>query len=663
MKSKYLIFILVFCLIFTPYLLWSQQGITISGKVFDDEGAPLPGANVLIQLTNLGAATDINGNYSFEVPGKAVKGQQVKLEARFIGYRTIVNKIVLTSGTDIKQDFTLAKDVLDMDAIVVTGVMEETPKTKLAFTVSRVSEEQIQMVPSVNPMSSLKGKVAAVKVTQGRGTPGTGVSINLRAATSLEKTSSPLIVVDGTILGANQADLDALDIESMEVVKGAAAASIWGARAANGIIQIKTKRGSNLAMNRTRITLTSELGWNQLSLKSKDYISQHHEFKVNANGEFVDNDGNVVDFGDAVLDKEESGQTFQDNVFPGKLYDNIDLFFDPGTFNRNSASISHNSGSTNYRISFGNLKEAGVVMGQEGYRRNNLRLNFDHKINRNFDFSFTGYYSSSKRDDPDDPNYSNSPNPFYGMMFINPNSNLLAPNDDGTPYILQPDPRTLEENPLYAINNAEISFKRQRIQGSLNLRYSPWNWINVSGDFSFDRSDRLREEYYFKGFKTIDGGLNTGRMDKSNSYDEAINASITATITKRFGDLTSRTQLRYLLEDTEYNNTYASGQDLSVNNVRDLGVIQGEKTINSTLEKVLSAGYYFTTGMDFRDKYIADFLVRRDGSSLFGPDDRWNTYFRVSGAYRLSQESWWFTDKINEFKIRYSLGTAGGRPS
>ncbi|MFQ5750703.1 MAG: SusC/RagA family TonB-linked outer membrane protein, partial [bacterium] len=466
-----------------------------------------------------------------------------------------------------------------------------------------------------------------------------------------------------TILGANQTDLDALDIESMEVVKGAAAASIWGARAANGIIQIKTKRGSNLAMNRTRITLTSELGWNQLSLKSKDYISQHHEFKVNANGEFVDNDGNVVDFGDAVLDKEESGQTFQDNVFPGKLYDNIALFFDPGTYNRNSASISHNSGSTNYRISFGNLKEAGVVMGQEGYRRNNLRLNFDHKINRNFDFSFTGYYSSSKRDDPDDPNYSNSPNPFYGMMFINPNSNLLAPNDDGTPYILQPDPRTLEENPLYAINNAEISFKRQRIQGSLNLRYSPWNWINVSGDFSFDRSDRLREEYYFKGFKTIDGGLNTGRMDKSNSYDEAINASITATITKRFGDLTSRTQLRYLLEDTEYNNTYASGQDLAVNDVRDLGVIQGEKTINSTLEKVLSAGYYFTTGMDFRDKYIADFLVRRDGSSLFGPDDRWNTYFRVSGAYRLSQESWWFTDKINEFKIRYSLGTAGGRPS
>ncbi|MFQ5753824.1 MAG: carboxypeptidase-like regulatory domain-containing protein, partial [bacterium] len=241
MKSKYLIFILVFCLIFTPYLLWSQQGITISGKVFDDEGAPLPGANVLIQLTNLGAATDINGNYSFEVPGKAVKGQQVKLEARFIGYRTIVNKIVLTSGTDIKQDFTLAKDVLDMDAIVVTGVMEETPKTKLAFTVSHVSEEQLQMAPSVNPISSLKGKVAGVKVTQGRGTPGTGVSINLRAATSLEKTSSPLIVVDGTILGANQADLDALDIESIEVVKGAAAASIWGARAANGIIQIKTK--------------------------------------------------------------------------------------------------------------------------------------------------------------------------------------------------------------------------------------------------------------------------------------------------------------------------------------------------------------------------------------------------------------------------------------
>ncbi|MFQ5605387.1 MAG: SusC/RagA family TonB-linked outer membrane protein [bacterium] len=658
MRSKFVFLFLTCCFILTPVFLWAQEGITVSGKVTDNNGDPLPGANVLIQLTNLGTAADINGEYKFMVPAKAVKGQEVKLEARFIGYRTRVEKVVLTPGVDVNQDFTLPVDILDMDAIVVTGVMEETPKTKLAFTVSRVNEEQIQMAPSVNPMSSLKGKVAGAKVVQGEGTPGTGVSINLRGATSIQKTSTPLIVVDGTILGANQIDLDALDIESMEVVKGAAAASIWGARAANGIIQIKTKRGSGLALDKTRITLRSEVGVNQLPAKSQDYVSQHHEFKVNASGQFVDDDGNVVEFGDAVLD-DDAGFTFQDNVFPGQLYDHMGLFFDPGTFNRNSASVSHNSGTTNYRISFGNIKEPGVVTGQKGYRRNNLRLNFDHRINSNFDLSFTGYYSSSTRDDPQ----TEAPNPLYGLMFINPNANLLENNEDGTPYKVQPDPRTLEENPLYAINNAEISADRQRIQGSLSLRYSPWSWLNIAGDFSFDRSDRLRQEFYFKGFKTIDGGKNLGEFEKSESHDEAINASITATITKQFGDLTSRTQLRYLLEDTEFSQTFAQGQDLTVNDVRDLGVVQGDKSINSAFQEVRSAGYYLVSGIDYRDKYIADILVRRDGSSLFGPEERWNTYFRFSGAYRLSQEPWWFTDKINEFKLRYSVGTAGGRPS
>lgn len=659
-KSPFILLILAFCI--APVAAFSQQGAVITGKVTSMDGEILPGANVYVEGLNVGSATDENGEYRFNISRSTISNQQgkeVKLIARYIGYRSKVEKITLQPGT-IKKDFSLAEDVLDMEAIVVTGVLGETPKEKLAFTVAKVGEEKMQLAPSVNPMSGLKGKVAGAHVVQGRGTPGTGVSVNLRGSTSITKTSSPLFVVDGVILGANQVDIDALDIESMEVVKGAAAASIWGARAANGIITIRTKRGSNLAMNQTHLTIRSEIGLNQIPLKQLS--SQHHEFKIQ-NGQFIDDDGNPIDFGDAVLDDDEYGVAFQDHEFPGKLYDHLDMFFDPGTFYRNSASLSHNSGNTNYRLSFGALKEPGVVMGQKGYRRQNLRLNFDHYISPQFRFNFTGYYSTSKRDDPFDPGASNQPNPFYGLMFLNPNVNLLEPNDDGTPFKIQPDPRTLEENPLYAINNAEITFNRQRIQSSLTAHWSPWTWVDLEGNFSFDRSDRARQEYYFRGFKTIDGGLQTGRMDKVESYDQAINASLTATITRAFGDLTTRTQLRYLIEDDEFDEVFVSGQDLTVNDVRDLSVVQGDKTINSASSKIRSAGYYFITGIDYRDKYIADFMVRRDGSSLFGPKERWNTYFRVSAAYRMAQESWWFTDKINEFKLRYSLGTAGGRPS
>ena len=646
--------ILLCAVVLFPALLLSQ-GAIITGKVTGESGEPLAGANVFIELTNLGSATDESGAYQFTVPADIVQDQEIDLVARFIGYKTKTVKVKLTAGT-IKQDYQLREDVLKMDAIVVTGVMTETPREKLAFTVATVSDEQIEMAPAVNAVSGLRGKVAGVKVVQGSGTPGTGVSVALRGQTSLTKTSQPLYVVDGVILGANQVDIDALDIESIEVVKGAAAASIWGSRAQNGIISIKTKRGTNLGLNQTRFTIRSEFGINKIPYKQLN--SQHHEFKIK-DGQFVDDAGNPVDFGDAVLD-DDAGYTFQDKAFPPPTYDHIKLFFDPGNFYRNSATISHNSAATNYRFALGQVREQGAVSGLEGYKRYNARLNFDHHIAPGLQLNFTGYYAGSTRDD----GQSAAPNPFFGLMFMNPNADLLAPNDDGTPFKIQPDPRTLEENPLYATHNAEIAYDRQRIQSSIGLRWAPVRWFDLSSNFSFDRSDRLRERYYFRGFKTIDGGLNTGQYDKLESHDQAINADVTGTFTKAFGELTTRGQLRYLVERTEFANTYAWGQDLTVNQVRDLGVVQGDKDINSAFEEVRSAGYYGIFGLDYRDRYIADFLVRRDGSSLFGPENRWNTYFRVSGAYRMSQESWWFAPTaINEFKLRYSLGTAGGRPS
>ncbi len=665
MSNRTFAALLMFAVLFAPALVWSQSA-TITGKVTDEAGEPLVGANVFIELTNLGAATDENGNYSFTVPASVVKGQEVKLTARFIGYHSETVRIRLNPGT-ITQNFTLKEDVLKMDAIVVTGVMGETPKEKLAFTVASVGEEKLQMAPAVDAMSSLKGKVAGAKIIKGEGQPGTGVSVKLRGATSITGTSAPLFVVDGVILGADQVDIDALDIESIEVVKGAAAASLYGSRAANGVVQIRTKRGRRVGTGKTNLLIRNEFGINELPLEGKKFISQSHQFRIDENGQWLDADGNPVDFGSAALDNDNpdpnapNKYVFQDNPFPPPLYDHMKLFFDPGNFYRNYAAISYSSPHTNYRLSFGNVREPGVVIGQEGYRRQNMRLNFDHHVRPGLDLSVTAYYSSSKRDDAR-PN--NAPNPFFGLMFLNPNVNLLEPNEDGTPYKIQPDPRTLEENPLYAVNTAEIDYRRQRIQGSISLRFAPTNWFDIQGNFSFDRSDRNNEEYYPKGFKTIDATqINLGRYEKYNAFDEAINANITATFTKAFGDLTNRTQVQYLFESTRFSDTFTAGIDLAVVDTRDLDVVNGEKFIGSSSSRVKSAGYYFITGLDYKDKYIADILVRRDGSSLFGPESRWNTYYRVSAAYRMSQEPWWFTDKINEFKIRYSLGTAGNRPA
>ena len=299
--------------LFSPLILWAQSA-TISGKITDESGEPLPGANILIQLTNLGTATDVNGEFSFTVPASAVRDQEVTLEARFIGYHTKTQKLNLTSGSHTA-DFVLAVDVLDMDAIVVTGVVEETPRAKMAFSVGRVSSEALEKVTVSSAESALRGKVAGVKVVQGSGRPGTDASVLLRGATSINsngRSQDPLYIVDGVIIdpsisGSPLSDINADDIENIEVVKGAAGASLYGSRAANGVVSITTNRGRSLAINQTRIRIRNEFGVNQLR---KDYpTKQHHHYRIHegtdeytdANGvrvtpgDFIDVAGNFVD--------------------------------------------------------------------------------------------------------------------------------------------------------------------------------------------------------------------------------------------------------------------------------------------------------------------------------------------------------------------------------
>jgi len=654
MKSVF-IFACVFMVL--PLLSFGQQdALVISGKVTDISGNPLPGANILLKNFNLGAATNMQGVYRFSVPAKYLNGQEVEMTARYIGYYWKTQKVVLSPGT-ITKDFALEEDILEMDAVVVTGVAEATKKSLAPFSVDRVSKAQVELVPAVSAIQGLQGKVASVRVIKGNGRPGDGAVINLRAQTKINingnfRDNQPLYIVDGVILAASSVDIDALDIESIEVVKGAAAASIYGSRAANGVVQIKTRRGSELGLGETQIRIRNEFGINQLARKIK--FNKHHFFKINNNGEYLDGNSNVVPYDKAAIDDDR----MQDNPFPGKLYDHLNLYFDPGNFYTNTISIGQHNATTNYRLSFNNMQESGIMKFLSGYNRKNIRLNLDHKIYDDLHMATSVYYMYSKRDDP-----QTAVNPFYSLMFINPNVNLEEKDADGT-YKIIPDARTLEENPLYALKYAEEEDRRQRFMGSFSMTYAPVPWFNLEGNFSYDRSDRNSSEFYNKGYKNIDAvGLSLGRYIKTNSYDLGVNSSITASFYKDFGNLMTKTKLRALYESDHFELTYARGDELPVAGIKDLGLVEGEKVINSTLQDVKALGYYFITNFAYKEKYVGDVMVRRDGSSLFGADQRWHTYYRYSLAWRLAQEPWWFSDKINEFKIRYSYGISGGRPS
>jgi len=748
-------------LMLMPFLLLnlSAQGADyIAGKITDSKtGDPLPGTNIFIELTNYGAATDIDGNYKINIGSGFANGQTVKLTARYIGYRSQTQQLALEPGATT-QDFALIEDVLELDAIVVTGVVDETPRTNLTISVGHVSSEALERVPAISVETALRGKVAGVKIVAGSGEPGSAASVMLRAPTSINsggRSQDPLFIVDGIIIdpsvsGSPLSDINADDIESIDVVKGAAAASLYGSRAANGVINIITNRGKGLALNQTKIRFRSEFGFNDLI---KGYpLNQSHWFRiheggdtyVDANGvkvtpgDFIDKSGNFVDprekgvasrTGDRYTknydpDNPDAGQTMAQIFFSDKPYkyistgditvdpsnlkpildastgqplglellpngtymDNLRQFFDPGQFRLNTASISQNTDVTNFNFALSERKETGVISGLVGFERQTARIGVDHSLSNDLTVSFSGFYSRVAQDDIS----TGVGSPFFGMAFMGGDADLTKkhleegtitkvynaqtgyptgiPREVGGELFILPDPIAERTNPFYEPQVADRKNTRNRIMGGLTFNYRPFDFFGLEGNFSYDRSNREYSRFFRIGYQSaFDSDITLGRYQKFPEFDESLNGSLTASFRKAFlnEDLIVRSKVRGLFENTELQTTYVEGNDFIVEGIKDLLAADPKKThINSSMQQVRSNGLSMITAMTFRDRYIFDFLIRRDESSLFGPDERQNNYYRLSGAYRLSEEPWWpMKDLIQEFKLRASQGTAGSRPN
>jgi len=233
----------------------------ISGRVTNDAGAPIPGANVAIPSLHVGGQADASGNYRFTVPADQATGQTVPVTGRYIGFRQQQQAVTLTPGGTQTLNFTLVSDPFNLAEVVVTGVATGTEQRKLPFTVAKVSEEQISQVPASSPVTALAGKVAGAHISLGTGNPGAEPAIRLRGSTNLDiGGSSPLIIVDGVVSRGNISDLDANDIATIEILKGATASSYYGSNAANGVINITTKRGKDLPEGAVQIISRNEYG-------------------------------------------------------------------------------------------------------------------------------------------------------------------------------------------------------------------------------------------------------------------------------------------------------------------------------------------------------------------------------------------------------------------
>ena len=672
-----------FLLLASPPQLQAQETGTIQGTVTNAEtGAVLGGVMINVMDTGLGSLSASDGTFSISnVP----VGEQ-RVRAQMIGFASRTQTVTIGAGETVTVDFALNPAVIDVAEIIVTGVGEATERMRVPFSVSRTGPE-IMEVSTPSAAQALTGQVAGVSVVQGSGRPGSAPDILLRGPTSIDgagRDQGPLVIVDGVILGASMVDIDALDIDNIEVVKGAAAASLYGSRAAQGVIQITTRDGSHLDDDEVRYSFRTEYGIQELD--GTFDLAQRHYFMMNEDrSAFIDLDGNECGYpGTAAA--AETGRVCENFAMAGHLlddpapgegdmfnsfvideypqtFDNIGSVFDPGTWLESSLAVEGRSGGTNYRISYSNLQEGGVVADLSGFQRHNFRVRLNQVITENLRLSANVFASRSDDDDMQDT----SGNAIFMITRMPAGVDITATDDEGIP-IRRPDPEQENQNPLIDLRFIDRTQERSRAMVSTDLRYSPTHWLSVDGNVSYDRLDWSFSQFRDVGFpdaRPTVTNFDLGTIWKQTSLTEALNTSVNLTGRWSLGDLDTRLQARYLYEEETNENMAGSGTELAARGVPTLGNLDDPDriSISSGLQSVRSEGLFFGGNLDFRDRYIIDALVRHDGSSLFGADERWQTYFRVAGGYRLAQEEFFDVDWIDELRLRASVGTAGGRPN
>ena len=629
--------------------LAAQQNATVQGRV-TSAGAPLGGAQVGIVELGIGSVTDAQGRFTFTVDPSRAGGKQVTVLARTIGYRPVKHLVTLTAGR-IEQNFELEKDVLNLEAVVTTGVSDATSQKKTTFAVAAVNNQQIKEAPASSPLGTLNGRVAGASVTAVNGEPGSAPRIRLRGPTSLTGSQDPLIIVDGTISRISLADINAQDIERIEVIKGAAASSLYGSDAANGVVQIFTKRGATLATGQTQVMVRNEFGSNDLRKTIPNNFS--HPYKVNAAGEFVrDANGNRIQEDDRISDNSYN-----------KVYDQLGEVFRSGQFMTNYISVGQRNANSNFNASFENSKDQGIANLLSGYNRQNFRLNLDMELHPKLDFQTGAFYGQSKADQADD----SSGDAFFGLRFLEPNIDLMGKNPDGTPYLaaIRQSPASGNvSNPLYRWNTIKNSNDRARFTGLLKVRYRPTTWLTAEGNTNFDRGSRTFRSFVPLGYIGSTGTVSKGSISNSENVTRAYNLGATLTAVKSTSWFTNTTKLAWVYEDQENAGTSVFASALTVPRVTEFSAASRDPENpvipGSFSQPIRNQNFFAITTFDIKDKYIIDGLIRQDQSSLFGTDQRSKLFKRLSGAWRVSEDI--ALPGVDEFKLRASYGEAGLRP-
>jgi TonB-dependent starch-binding outer membrane protein SusC len=624
------------------------SSVEISGKITDGKEA-LVGASVLEKGTSNGAISDIDGNYKL-----LVKSRKATLVVSFVGYKTkevaIENAQVLNIQLDA--DATL-------EELVVVGYGTQK-KAVVTGAIAKIKGTDLENMPVSRIEQSLSGRTAGVFVSMGSGQPGEGATVRIRGTTSING-SDPLYVVDGVPVTGGIDYLNQADIESIEVLKDAATAAIYGARAAAGVILVTTKQGK---AGKTAITYNMYTGQQApvrklALLNATQYATLMNEASVASKGEVLFKDPSVYGVG---TDWQEA------------------VFNKAAPIQNHELGISIGNEKSKYYASFGYFNQTGIVASkQSAWERYTARINSSHKLNDYFNIGTTlgytkvlaktsstnseygGVLSRAMNMDPITPVVETDPSVLSGNIFKN---FAVVRNEAGAPYGISKYVGSEILNPVAATDVNQGSGYADKIVANAFVEVEPIKGLKFrstyGADLAFYGFDAFRPIYY----------LNAANRSDNTVYTRAQNRSLywiwnnILSYTKTLGNHNFSALGGQEASKNHGENVTGSVQNIPVNNIKDASLnyasVQADQNFGGYEFDGAVLSWFGRVNYDYAGKYLLTALLRYDGSPRFGPNNKFGTFPSVSVGWVLSQEDFIRNIKpINFLKIRASLGFTG----
>lgn len=647
-------------------------GATVTGRVTTEEGAPLRFAVVNIQELGIGTQTQENGQYSLAVSPAQVRGQQVTVAVRAIGYRSTSAQVTLSPGV-VSRNFSLAVNPLRLGEVVVTGAGTQSSTERLGATISSVQAKEIDKSNEINVVSSLAAKAPNVLVTSSSGEPGAASFIQIRGAKSIEGTSQPLFVVDGvpidnsthtfdpvdgsvagTVAINRASDINPADIESVEILKGSAAAAIYGARAGAGVVLITTKRGRS---GPTRYTIRSSMSVDDVNRS----IPLQRMYGHGSNGVAAVCGGPNCGL---------TGSSFGPKLPPGtKTYDHFGEMFRTGNTWDNTLTVSGGSDRTTFYLSAGRMDQTGVIIGPNNwYDRTNVLLKGTHQLNDRLQVGGNIQYTDARGAFVQKG--SNLSGLLLGALRTPPEFNNAMYKDsvNGLHRSYRfPRPTRLAlsrryDNPFFVVNEQTNRSSVGRSIGNVNLDYTPATWLNVKwtlgGDYSSD--DRIQVA------PPSSSNEPTGLIDRGNYTTYQIDHNLVATATHNLSrDISTSFTAGQNLNSRRFTQLQMRGRGFIAPNVNTLNNTVSSNLLSFEYKSLIRMESYF--GEAKADLYNQLYLtagVRNDASSTFGKAVRRNWFPKASAAWTVSRALGMEEGKglLSYAKLRAAYGEVGREP-